>query len=194
VTSQKLRVLLVDSREERSAELARGLEEAGCLVVAHTTPSHDLGSVVAACRPDVVIIDVDSPGRDTLEGMRRLDESLARPIVLFTEEGDRAAIRKAIEAGVAAYVVKGARAERVRPVIDVAIARFEAHRALVDELSRVKSTLEERKVVERAKGLLMEKRGLSEADAFATLRRMAMTRGLRLGEVAQRLIEMAEVL
>jgi response regulator NasT len=192
--SGKLRVLLIDQREERSSELARRLEAAGCLVVAHSTPSLDLGRIVARCQPDVVIVDVDSPDRDTLEGMRRLDETQPRPIVLFATESDRDAIRKAIRAGVAAYVVKGAEMEQVGPVIDVAIARFEAHRALVDELAQVKSSLEERKLVDRAKGLLMDKRGLSESDAYSMLRSMAMAKGMRIADVARRVIEMAELL
>lgn len=190
----KLRVLLVDQREARSSELARGLEAAGCLVVAHGAPSIDLGRVVAECRPDVVIIDVDSPDRDVLEGMRRLDETQPRPIVLFADESDPGSIRAAMRAGVAAYVVKGAQAERVRPVIDVAIARFEAHRALVEELAQVKSKLEGRGLVERAKGLLMKKRGLAEDDAYALLRKLAMDKGLRLPEVSRRVIEMEELL
>jgi response regulator NasT len=192
--SEKLRVLLIDQHEERSSELARRLEAAGCLVVAHSTPSPDLARSVAECQPDVVIVDVDSPDRDTLEGMRRLDETQPRPIVLFATESDRDAIRKAIRAGVAAYVVKGAELEQVRPVIDEAIARFEAYRALVDELAQVKSTLEERKLVDRAKGLLMDKRGLSEAGAYALMRSMAMAKSMRLADVARRVIEMAELL
>ncbi|MDJ0790153.1 MAG: ANTAR domain-containing protein [Myxococcota bacterium] len=190
----KLRVLLVDQREERSSELAQGLESAGCLVVAHSTPSLDLSRTVASCKPDVVIIDVDSPDRDTLEGMRRLDETQPHPIVLFADESDEDSIRRAMRAGVAAYVVKGAQADRVRPVLEVAMARFREHRALVDELAQVKSTLKERKLVDRAKGILMEKRQLSEPDAYALLRKMAMDKSLRLADVARRVIDMAELL
>lgn len=194
MTQGKLRVLLVDPDPERSSPLARNLEEAGCQVVAHTGSSLDLARSVAECKPDAVIVDVDSPDRDILEGMRRLGEMEPRPIVLFSDDGDRDAIRQAIQAGVAAYVVRGVQAERVGSVIEVAIARFEAQRALVDELSELRSTLEERKVVDRAKGLLMEKRGLSERDAYALLRKMAMDKSMRLVDVGRRVIEMAELL
>ncbi len=194
VSTDKLRVLLIDEREERSSELTRGLEEAGCLVVAQSTPSPTLARIVAESQPDVVIIDVASPDRDTLEGMRELDETQPRPVVLFSSEDDRGTIRKAIRAGVAAYVVRGAQPERVRAVIDVAIARFEAHRELVEELAQVKSTLEDRKLLDRAKGILMEKRGVAEAEAYSMLRKMAMDKSMRLADVARRVLEMADLL
>lgn len=191
---EKLRVLLVDGREARSSELARGLEEAGCLVVHRSTPNSDLERAVLACSPDVIIIDLESPDRDTLEGMCRIGADRPRPIVMFVDESDRETIRSAVHAGVAAYVVKGAAAERVRPVLDVAIARFQEHEALKAELREVKSTLAQRKVVERAKGILMQKRGMPENEAYATLRKMAMSQSMKLHEVAQRVVEMAELL
>ncbi len=194
MSNPKLRILLIDQRQERSSELARGLEEAGCLVVAHSSPSPDLARAVVQSQPDVVIIDVDSPDRDTLEGMHRLGETQPRPVVLFADESDAESIRNAMRSGVAAYVVKGAKAERVRGVIDVALARFEAQQALRDELDHVKSTLEERKIIDRAKGILMEKRALSESEAYGMLRKMAMDKSMRLQEVGRRVIEMAELL
>ncbi len=194
MSAPKLRILLVDQRQERSSELGRSLEAAGCQVVAHSSPSPDLSRAVAESEPDVVIIDVDSPDRDTLEGMQRLGETQPRPVVLFADESDAESIRNAVRSGVAAYVVKGAQAERVRSVIDVALARFEAHRALVDELAHVKTTLQERKVVDQAKGLLMEKREVGEAEAYRMLRKMAMDKSMRISEVARRVIDMAELL
>ena len=191
---EKLRVMLIDGREARSDELGRGLEQAGCLVVHTARPDADLERAIAECSPDVVIIDLECPSRDTLEGMCRIGRASPRPIVMFVDESDRESIRSAIRAGVAAYVVKGASAERVRPVLDVAIARFQEFEALRSELREARSTLAERKVIERAKGVLMQKRKLPEAEAYAALRKMAMSRSMRLHDVAQRVLEMAELL
>ena len=190
----KLRVMLIDGREARSGELVRGLEQAGCLVVHSARPDADLERAVAECTPDVIIIDLESPSRDTLEGMCRIGSRDPRPIVMFVDESDRESIRSAIRAGVAAYVVKGASAERVRPVLDVAIARFHEFEALREELREARSSLAERKVIERAKGVLMQKRRLPEAEAYAALRKMAMNKNMRLRDVAQRVIEMADLL
>ncbi len=191
---EKLRVMLIDHRPDRSSEIAEGLERSGCQVIARTAGGPDLAREVAGVRPDVIIIDLESPDRDTLEGMQRLSDALPRPIVMFVDETDRDAIRTAVRAGVAAYVVKGASAERVRPVLDVAIARFEEHQALKDELHQVKSTLEERKITERAKGLLMKRRGMTEQEAYAALRKLAMDQNLKLSAVARRVLDMADVL
>lgn len=190
----KLRVMLIDGRKGRSDALTHGLEAAGCLVVHRATPAADLETAVTHCAPDVIIIDLDSPDRDTLEGMCRLGEHEPRPIVMFMDETDHDSIRSAVHAGVAAYVVKGSAPDRVRPVLDVAIARFREHQALKAELREVKSTLDERKIVERAKGILMEKRGVSENDAYSTLRKMAMSRSVKIHEVARRVVDMADLL
>ena len=190
----KLRVMLIDGREGRSDELTRGLEKAGCLVVRRSKPGSDLERAVAESAPEVIIIDLESPDRDTLEGMCRLGADQPRPIVMFMDETDRDSIRSAVHAGVAAYVVKGSAPDRVKPVLDVAIARFQEHQALKAELREVKSTLDQRKTVEKAKGLLMEKRSLSENDAYSTLRKMAMQRSVKLHEVARRIIDMADLL
>jgi len=186
--------MLIHGREARSMELAHGLKEAGCLVVQDSTPACDLEEAVAECEPDVVVIDLESPDPETLEGMCRLAASDPRPLVVFVDETDADSTRRAVQAGVAAYVVKGAAPERVRPVLEVAIARFQEREALKAELQEVKSTLAERKAVERAKGILMEKRGIPESEAFAALRKMAMTRSLKLHDVARRVIDMAELL
>lgn len=191
---EKLRVMLIDARQARSDELTSGLEEAGCLVVHRSTPSSDLERAVAECAPEVIIIDLDSPDRDTLEGMCRLGGEQPRPIVMFMDETDRESIRSAVHAGVAAYVVKGSSPERVRPVLDVAIERFRRHEALEAELREMRSTLDQRKLVERAKGILMEKRGVSENDAYKTLRSMAMSRSVKIHEVASRVIDMEDLL
>ncbi len=191
---EKLRVMVIDGRSERSDELVDGLERAGCLVVKRATASAGLERTITECAPEVIIIDLESPDRDTLEGMCRIGGDQPRPIVMFVDETDRESIRRAVQAGVAAYVVKGASPERVRPVLDVAIARFQEHEALKAELREARSSLAERKTVERAKGILMEKRKMPEDEAYRTLRKMAMTKNMKLHAVAERVLEMAEIL
>lgn len=191
---EKLRVMLVDGRLARSTAVIEGLEQAGCHVVHRASPSSDLEAAIMQFAPEVIIIDLESPDRDTLEGMRRIGIDHPRPVVMFVDDSDADSIRSAIQAGVGAYVVKGASPERVRPVLDVAIARFHEHQALKNELRQVRSTLEERKVIERAKGVLMEKRQISEEEAYGSLRKTAMNRKMKLAEVAQRVVEMADLL
>jgi response regulator NasT len=190
----KLRVLLVDERADRARDLASTLEQAGCQVVAQLVGAVDLHATLRAVQPDVVIVDMDSPDRDTLEDMQRITSEQPRPIVMFVDETDSESIRTAVRAGVAAYVVKGSSAERIRPVLEVACARFEEFQALKSELARAQSTLADRKLIERAKGILMEKRGLSEELAFSMLRTMAMKRGMRLAEVARHVLAAAELI
>jgi two-component system, response regulator / RNA-binding antiterminator len=190
----KLRVLLVDERADRACDLARALEDAGCQVVAQLATAVDLHATLRAVQPDLVIVDMDSPDRDTLEDMQRITAEQPRPIVMFVDETDSESIRSAVRAGVAGYVVKGASPERIRPVLEVACARFEHQQALEGELARAQSDLAERKIIEKAKGILMEKRGWSEQMAYQTLRKMAMNQGVRLAEVARHVISAAEVI
>jgi response regulator NasT len=190
----KLRVLLVDERADRARDLARTLEDAGCQVVAQLIGAVDLHATLRAVQPDVVIVDMDSPDRDTLEDMQRITSEQPRPIVMFVDASDSESIRTAVRAGVAAYVVKGSSPDRIRPVLEVAVARFEEFQALKTELARAQSTLADRKIIERAKGILMEKRGFSEEEAFRMLRKMAMNQGVRLAEVARHVLAAAEIL
>lgn len=190
----KLRVLLVDPRRERSGPLADALEAEGHEVVGPLAAPADLHASVLAVDPDVIIIDLESPDRDALEDMRRIGEERPRPIVMFVDESDADSIRTAVRAGVAAYVVRGASPERVKPLLEVAIARFEEFQTLRSELERVKSSLADRKVIEKAKGILMRRGDLSEEEAYRALRRLAMNRNARLGDVARSVIEMAEIL
>ena len=190
----KLRVLLVDERADRARDLARALEDSGCQVVAQLVGAVDLHATLRAVQPDLVIVDMDSPDRDTLEDMQRITSEQPRPIVMFVDESDSESIRTAVRAGVAGYVVKGASPERIRPVLEVACARFEHLQALESELARAQSDLAERKVIEKAKGILMQKRGWSEDMAFSMLRKMAMNQGVRLVEVARHVIAAAEII
>lgn len=190
----KLRVLLIDEHPERARALGTTLEAAGCRVVAQLVGRVDLHAAVDACQPDLIIVDMDSPDRDTLEDMARITSERPRPIVMFVEEEDSECIRTAVRAGVAAYVVKGANPERIRPVLEVACARFDEYQALRDELARVRTALADRKSVDRAKGVLMAKRGMSEDEAYAALRKTAMNQGRTLGDVARSVLDAAELL
>ena len=193
--ASKLRVLVIDDQPQRYEAIARAIEAAGDQVVARVEEfGPDLYTVVQTVQPDVVIIDIDSPGRDMLEDMRRISHEQHRPIVMFVDEADPDSIRRAIQAGVAAYVVKGAAPERVRSVLDVAIARFHEDKALRDQLAEARSSLEGRKLIDQAKGILMQRKSLSEPEAYQLLRKTAMDRSIRIAEVARRLVEMADLL
>ena len=195
IMASKLKVLVIDDQPRRYEAIARAIEAAGDQVVPRLEGAHrDIHAAVQRLNPDVVIIDIDSPDRDVLEDMRRISHEQHRPIVMFVDDAEPDSIRRAIRAGVAAYVVKGASPERVRSVLDVAIARFQEDRALRDQLAEARSSLEERKLVERAKGILMDRRALSERQAYDLLRKTAMDRGMRLADVARQLVGMADLL
>ena len=189
-----MRVLLVDEDQERSDTLKSALSEAGYEVVAHVSACLDLAARVRQLRPDVVIIDRDSPDRDTLEHVCMVTRDDPRPIVMFTQDREGAMIREALKAGVSAYVVDGLSAERIRPILDVAVARFEQSQSLKQELEEARASLAERKVIERAKGIVMRQRACSEEEAYRLLRKAAMDGNKRLAEVAEQLIAMSRLL
>jgi len=179
-----LRILLIDGESERAAAVKAGLEAAGCLVVAVAPDAADLTRMVREAGADVIVCDIDDPGRDALESMRALQRDEPRPVVVFAARGEPDQIEAALEAGVAAYVVEGLSPSRVRPVIEVAIRRFRAHQALCARLEEAQATLADRVVIERAKGVLMQRRRLSEEDAYRLLRRWSMDRSEKLAQVA----------
>ncbi|MFC0407163.1 ANTAR domain-containing response regulator [Roseomonas elaeocarpi] len=183
-----LRVLLIDADAARGQAVRVGLEAQGLQVVALTTDIIGLTERVRQSGADVIVCGIDDPSRDALDSMRALQRDEPRPVVLFTESAAPEQIEAAIDAGVAAYVAEGLAPERVRPVIEVAIRQFRAYQALREQLLRTQTQLEERKLIERAKGLLMQARGLSEDEAHQALRRAAMDEGIRLVEAAQRLL------
>ena len=189
-----LRVMIVDENEERAAAIEADVIAGGCEVVARVIGPVDLQERVDAIQPDVVIIDMESPERDTLDAMSYLARHRHRPTVIHVDRSDSDSIRAAVQAGVSAYVVGNLSAERVRPLLEVAIARFNEFQALRRELASAKSSLEERKVIERAKGILMTRRQLGEDEAFRLLRKMAMDRKLRLAEMAREVLAAAELL
>jgi response regulator NasT len=189
-----LRILLIDEDPERATVLEAGLRDSGFEIVASIRPDADIVERVRREAPDLIIIDTESPSRDTLESLRAITREQPRPIVMFVDNSDDRMIEEAIKAGVSAYVIDGLNARRVKPVLDVAIARFKEYQALREELEKTKTSLNERKIVEKAKGLLMQHRQMSEEEAFRALRKLAMDQNKRLAEVAQNLISYAQLL
>lgn len=192
--TEPLRVVLVDDDAERSRNLRGALTLAGYRVVAELRASIDLPEAVQGLKPHIVIVAADSPDRDTLEHISLTLRHAPRPVVMFTQDGASETIRTAVQAGVAAYVVDGLSPERIRPILEVACARFEAHQALAERLADTERQLAERKTIEQAKGLLMERRGLTEAEAYRELRRLSMQTGKRLADVAETLLAAAHLL
>lgn len=189
-----LRILVIDDSVERAEVVRAGLGEAGHDIVVQGEFALDLSRVIERERPDVIVIGSDSPTRDTLEHLSLASRDTPRPIVMFVDDSDEAGMRAAIGAGVSAYIVDGLEGPRVKSIIEVAMARFEVHRRLVEELDETRSKLAERPVIERAKGLLMQRRGVVEEEAYRLLRSMAMQKQKRLAEVAQQLLDSAELL
>ena len=187
-----------DDREQAGVERARVLRiallEAGYNVVAALPGDAFLPERMGQIQPDLIVVDAESQGRDILEHVVMATRDERRPIVMFSDDEDTAYLRKAVAAGVSAYVAVGTPAERIKPVLDVAMARFEMEESLRRELASARSELADRKVLDRAKGLLMSRQGLTEPQAHARLRKAAMDKGLKLVEVAQRLIDAADLL
>jgi response regulator NasT len=186
--------MLVDDSQQEVSLLEEGLRAAGYDVVTAPASALALPDRVAALKPDVIIIGTESPTRDVLEHVSVMTARDPRPIVLFTEDRGHATIQAALQAGVCAYVVAGIQADRLQPILDVALARFEQEQALRDELREAQTKLAERKVIERAKGFLMEQKGVSEDEAYRLLRKLAMDRNVKLLDVAQQVVDVARLL
>lgn len=182
------------AQAQRNTALRIGLLESGYDIVASLPADVFLPERIAQIQPDMIIIDSESGARDVLEHIVIATRDEPRPIVLFTDDQDPTNMDAALHAGVSAYIVAGLQSERVKPVLDVALARFRRERKLLDELSDTRRQLAERRLVEKAKGVLMARSGLSEEQAYQRLRSMAMNRKLRLGEVAQRVLDVEDLL
>jgi response regulator NasT len=191
---RRLRIMLVDSCPERFPLLEGALVEAGHEVVARVTTGEDLTERMTSLRPDVIVIDIDSPDRDILEHMRIIHRDRPCPIVMFTNDDNGDTIRAAVRAGVHAYVVDGLSTSRVLPILEVAIARFEEYQEMRQELERTRTALDERKIIERAKGILMRQAKLDEEAAYKAMRKMAMDRNLKMVDLAKSVIAAAELL
>ena len=189
-----MRIVIVDDSGLRATVLEEGLREAGYDDIHFVPPRGAFVARLERMAPDVVLMDLGSPSRDSLEEMLIVSRALARPIAMFVDQSDEAMIGAAIDAGVSAYVVDGLRKERVKPVIDLAIRRFNAFARMQSELLEAKTALAERKTIDRAKAILIESRGLAEAEAYALLRTTAMNQGRRIAEVAEALITASSLL
>jgi response regulator NasT len=189
-----LKVLVIDEIQERALEICEGLTRAGHMVAAVLADAFELHDKVRQLEPDVILINTDSPSRDTLENLAVLDQHMPRPILMFAEDGTDDAIRQAMRAGVSSYVIDGLSPARLEPLLKVATARFEEYRNLRQERDDAQRKLAERTQIDRAKAILMKTRQLSEEEAYATLRKMAMERSKRIGEVAAQIIAAAELL
>jgi two-component system, response regulator / RNA-binding antiterminator len=189
-----LKVLLVDEEPGRAAILERALLDAGYVLVSRLSSADRLAEHVAISQPDIVIVDIDSPDRDCLENMAVLSRSNPKPVIMFSDEDDEDTIAGAIKAGVSAYVADGMNPERVRPIVQVAVARFREFQALKNELQKTRDQLADRKLIDKAKGLLMKHRNFSEDEAYHAMRKLAMERNQRLVDTARNVIEVFEML
>jgi response regulator NasT len=189
-----MRVLVVDESAERADMLREALRHAGLEVTASLSSPLSLLKTIEALEPDVIVIDTESPSRDVLEHLVVMSQHTPRPVVMFAADREPEKIREATRAGVSAYVVDGVDKNRIKAIVDAAVARFEEMQSLRAQLAEANQKLSERKLVERAKGLLMKSRGLDEEAAYAALRKAAMDRNLKLSEVAQRIVDAADLL
>jgi len=189
-----LKILVIDETPIRRAILENGLKEAGFSDVTMLDSASHLVEKIYKLDPDVILIDLDNPSRDVLEQMFQVSRAVRRPIAMFVEQSDKATIEEAIDAGVSAYIVDGLKKERVRPILEMTVSRFKAFDRLRTELEETKSALKDRKVIDRAKGILMKNRGISEDEAYGLLRKTAMGQGKRLADVAEGLVSSFELL
>jgi len=189
-----LSILVIDENRLRAAVIEEGLRDAG---YDNLTIVHDVAGIarrIADVNPDVIVIDLENPNRDMLENMFQLSRAVKRPIAMFVDRSDQASIEAAVDAGVSAYVVDGLKKERIKPILDMAISRFNAFSRMARELEEARSELENRKVIDRAKGILMKSRGLSEEAAYALLRKTAMNQNRKIADIAQSLVTAAGLL
>jgi response regulator NasT len=192
--SERLSIVVVEKDRDRALTIVDGLREAGGHDVLVIADEIGLGRRIAERNPDLVLIDAGNPSRDAIEELTLASAPLQRPVAMFVDESDGALTRAAIEAGVSAYVVAGLRSDRIKPVLDAAIARFRMMHKLRAELAETRRALEERKLVDRAKGILMRAKGIGEDEAYALMRKAAMDQGRKLADVAQALVTAAELL
>ena len=188
-----LKIVVVDESPIRAAILEDGLRDAGYQQVMRIEETKNLLARIYAVDPDVILIDLESPSRDILEQMFQMSRAVRRPVAMFVDQSDTASIEAAVDAGVSAYIVDGLKKERVKSILDMCISRFNAFARLQDELDRTKTALEERKIIDRAKGLLMKLKNLSEEEAYVLLRKTAMNEKKRIIDVAQSVITTAEM-
>src|SRR5215510_7354932 len=181
------KIVIVDESPIRAAILEEGLREAGFTEVVHISEMQSLLSRIYA-------VDLENPSRDVLEQMFQVSRAVRRPIAMFVDQSDAASIQASVDAGVSAYIVDGLKKARIKPILDLCVSRFNAFARLQDELDRTKSALEERKVIDRAKGILMKLKGLTEEEAYVLMRSTAMREKKKIGEIAQSILTASELL
>jgi response regulator NasT len=189
-----LKIAIVDESPIRAAILADGLYEAGFTQVERIAETHNLLARIYALDPDVILVDLESPSRDMLEQMFQMSRAVKRPVAMFVDQSDSASIQAAVDAGVSAYIVDGLKKERITNILDLCISRFNAFSRLQTELDHAKGALEERKVIDRAKGVLMKAKGFTEEEAYALLRKTAMNENKKIVDIAQSVVTAAELL
>ena len=189
----RFKILVLDESADRAEILLAGLQDAGHHDVQHLTDMTNLVERIATIDPDVILIDLENPNRDTVEQMFRVSRAVKRPIAMFVDESDHQTTTAAIKAGVSAYIIDGLRRERIKPIVEVAISRFQAYRELEQRAVDAETELSERKTVERAKALLMTKRNLTEPAAHDAIRHMARDKGKRMVEVVESILTAQEL-
>ena len=188
-----LKIVIVDENPIRAAILQDGLREAGHSNVTHIENRSDLLARIYAIDPDVILIDLENPSRDELEQMFQMSRAVKRPIAMFVDQSDTASIQASVDAGVSAYIVGNLQKDRIKTILDLCISRFNAFSRLQGELERAKSQLEDRKVIDRAKGILMKAKSITEDEAYSLLRKTAMNEKKKIAEIAQSVITAAEM-
>src|SRR5260221_1307189 len=188
-----LKIVIVDENLIRAAILEDGLREAGYVHVVRIDETSHLLARIYTIDPDVILIDLEDPSRDVLEQMFQVSRAVRRPVAMFVDQSDSASIEAAVDAGVSAYIVGGLRKERVQNILDLCISRFNAFSRLEGELERTRSALEERKIIDRAKGILMKAKNLTEESAYALLRKTAMNENKKIAEGSQSGVTAAEL-
>lgn len=190
----RLSIIVIEPDEDRAAEIVEGLRASGDHEIHILSGESGLADGLAGRRPDIVLIDIANPSRDVLEELALVTRPTERPVAMFVDRSDEALTRAAIEAGVSAYVVNGMRADRIKPILDAAIARFHLFQRMRAELEATRTALEERKIIDRAKAILMKARDIDEEAAYSLLRKTAMDQGKRLADIAQQLVTAASLL
>jgi response regulator NasT len=189
-----LTILVLDENAIRASIIEEGLREAGHSKVTVVHEVNGIARIIETLQPDVIFINLENPNRDMMEHLFQLTRTVGRPIAMFVDRSDTASIEAAMDAGVSAYIVDGLKKERVKPILDMAVSRFNAFSRLQRELADAKSELEQRKIVERAKGILMKMKGISEEEAFALLRQTAMNEKKKMSDIAQSVVTAAGLL
>ncbi len=189
-----LSVLVIDENRLRASVIEAGLLDAGYKRVRLLHDMREIARTIEETRPDVIVIDIENPNRDMLESIFALTRTVRRPIAMFVDRSDQYAIEAAVDAGVSAYVVDGLKQERVKPIVDMAISRFKAFSRMAQDLEEARSELADRKIVDRAKGILMRSKGLSEDEAYRLLRNTAMNQNRKISDIAQSLVTASSLL